>query len=94
MKNKEEIITEEGFVLKFYPRETKNISINISVDTLEVIEKKAKERDMSVSALLKFYINQGLREDLTDKESSELAIKRFRNRKKVKEEKEDVDLVA
>ncbi len=93
MKNKEEIITEEGFVLKLYPRETKTVSLNLSADTLEMIEKKAEEREMSLNALLKFYIGQGLRQDLTKEEAKEFTLKRLKNRKGV-EENVEVDLVA
>ena len=93
MKNKEEIITEEGFVLKLYPRETKTVSLNLSADTLEMIEKKAEEREMSLNALLKFYIVQGLRQDFTKEEAKEFTLKRLKNRKGV-EENVEVDLVA
>jgi len=78
MKNKKEIVTEEGFALKFYPRETKTIRLEISVNTLDALEKKAQERDMPLKALLKFYIGQGLRQDLSQEEAKELALKRLK----------------
>ena len=59
MKNKEEVITEEGFALKLYSRETKTFSIDISVETIELLKKKAKERDLSVEALLKILYRTG-----------------------------------
>jgi hypothetical protein len=93
MNNEKEIVTEEGFVLKPYPRETKEVSINMSVDTIELLEKKAKERDLSLKALLKFFISQGLRQELTPQEASELFRKRMKSRKGVTKELE-VDLVA
>ena len=92
-KNKKEIITEEGFVLKFYTRETKEITLEISVDTLEALEKKAKEKDLPLEALLKFYIGQGLRQDLSEEEARELALKRMKSRKGA-EEKKEADLAA
>jgi len=81
MKNKKEIITEEGFALKFYPRETKTITLELSADTLDALKKKAKERDMPLKALLKFYVGQGLRQDLSEEEAKELALKRLKSRK-------------
>lgn len=92
-KDKKEIVTEEGFALKFYPRETKTITLELSADTLDVMEKKAKERDMPLKALLKFYIGQGLRQDLSEEEAKELALKRMKSRKDSKET-EEIDLAA
>ena len=92
-KDKKEIITEEGFTLKFYPRETKTVELEISTDTLEALKNKAKERDLSLESLLKFYVGQGLRQDLTQEEAKELALKRFKSRKGV-EEKQEADLAA
>lgn len=93
MKNKEEVITEEGFALKLYPRETESISIDISVETIEVLKKKAKERDLPVQALLKFYIGQGLRQDMSEDEARDLALKRMASRKGPKGNA-DIDLAA
>lgn len=52
------------FEIEFYPRETETISITVPKDVLASIEKVAAGRDMSVQALLKFYIGQELRQDL------------------------------
>ena len=79
--------------MKFYPRKTKEITLELSADTLEVIEKKAKERNLSLNSLLKFYIGQGLRQDLSEKEAKELALKRLKSRKHAIE-KHDIDLAA
>lgn len=81
-KGKKEIVTEEGFALKFYPHETKTVSLEISVETLEALEKKAKEKDLSLEALLKFYVGQGLRQDLSEAEAKELALKRLTSRRR------------
>lgn len=51
--------------LQLRPRITETVSIQIPIDTLESLTKIATNRDMSVEALLKFYIGQGLRSDLT-----------------------------
>ena len=94
MQNKsEKYITEEGIELKFYPQETEEISISLSKLTVEALENAAKKKDLPLKALLKFYIGQGLRNDMTPEESSELFRKRFKERKGVKE-KIEVDLAA
>lgn len=80
MKNKKEIITEEGFALKFYQRETKAVSLKLSTDVLSTLKKKAEERDMSFEALLRFYISQGLRTDLSTEHAKEFALKRLKTR--------------
>ncbi len=87
-KDKKEIVTEEGFALKFYPRETKTVELEISVDTLEALINKAKERNLPLEALLKFYVGQGLRQDLSQEEAKELALKRFKSRKGTEEKQE------
>jgi len=56
---------EEEIKLQLRPRITETVSIQIPIDTLESIQRIAAIRDMSVEALLKFYIGQGLRADLT-----------------------------
>ena len=54
---------DEIYDLKFRPRETERVSIEIPKDTLSSLKQVADGRDMSVQALLKFYIGQGLRQD-------------------------------
>ncbi len=56
--------SEEEIKLPLRPRTAEIVSLNIPTDTLASLEKIAANRDMSVQALLKFYIGQGLREDL------------------------------
>jgi hypothetical protein len=46
------------------PRETEVISLAIPKDTFASLKQIAAQRDMSYQALLKFYIGQGLRQDL------------------------------
>lgn len=94
MKNKKEIVTEEGFALKFYPRETKAITLELSADTLETLEKVAQRKDLPLKALLKFYIGQGLRQDLSQEEAKELALKRLKSRKGSEATISETDLAA
>ena len=51
--------------LHFRPREVESVSIKIPKDTLESLKEVAGNRDMSYQALLKLYIGQGLRQDLS-----------------------------
>lgn len=55
---------EEELTLQLYPRPKQTVSLEIPTDTLESLKKVAASRDMSVEALLKFYIGQELRQDL------------------------------
>lgn len=57
-------MSEPEFELKLRPRPSQTVSLNIPIDTLQDLENIASKRDMSVEALLKFYIGQGLRQDL------------------------------
>lgn len=54
----------DSLELMFYPRETEQVWINIPTDTLNSLKEVADQRDMSVQALIKFYIGQELRQDL------------------------------
>lgn len=56
---------EEELVLHVRPRETETVSLEIPKDTLDSLKKVAASRDMSDQALLKLYIGQGLRQDLS-----------------------------
>jgi len=56
---------DEEFELRLRPRVAETVSIEIPADTLESLKKVAASRDMSMEALLKFYIGQSLRQDLT-----------------------------
>ena len=55
---------EEGFELRLRPRPTTSITLRIPVETVTSLERVAASRDMSVDALIKFYVGQGLRQDL------------------------------
>ena len=56
--------SEEKLELHFRPRATETVSIEIPQDSLYSLKEVASKRDMSYKALLKFYIGQGLRQDL------------------------------
>ncbi|MBD2778308.1 hypothetical protein [Iningainema tapete] len=55
---------EEEIELNLRPRAAETVTIKIPKDTLRSLEKVATNRDMSPEALLRFYIGQGLRQDL------------------------------
>ena len=57
--------SEDDITLQIRPRHTEAVSVEIPVDTLESLKKIARSRDMPLQALLKFYIGQGLRQDLS-----------------------------
>ena len=63
-KPEETLITEEGFELRFRPRASSELTIQIPDDVLVSLQKLADNRDMSVEALVKLYVGQGLRQDL------------------------------
>jgi pyrroline-5-carboxylate reductase len=41
--------------------------LNVPVETLHELERVAASRDMSVEALMKLYVGQGLRQDLAQR---------------------------
>lgn len=54
----------EEITLNIKPRPSEQVSISIPKDTLASLKTIAHNQDMSLEALLKFYIGQGLRQDL------------------------------
>jgi hypothetical protein len=54
---------EEDIKLQIKPRATEAVLLQIPVDAMRSLEEVAASRDMSIDALLKFYIGNGLRED-------------------------------
>lgn len=60
----EEVIAEEGYVLRPRPRPSEKVTISIPRDTLASIDRVAAHRGMSREALLKLYLGHGLRQDL------------------------------
>ncbi|WP_013324446.1 hypothetical protein [Gloeothece verrucosa] len=57
---------EEEYNLHLHPRPKESILLEIPKDTLDSLKKIAQSRDMSLEALLKFYIGQGLRQELAE----------------------------
>jgi hypothetical protein len=51
--------------LQIHPRPTEIFSISIPVDTVDSLIKVAASRGMSMETLLKFYVGQGLRQDIS-----------------------------
>lgn len=58
--------SEEELEFKPRPRGKETVSLDLPKDALESLKKVAASRDMSLEALLRFYIGQGLRQDLTN----------------------------
>ena len=54
---------EEDIKLQIKPRATEAVLLQIPVDAMRSLEEVAASRDMSIDALLKLYIGNGLRED-------------------------------
>lgn len=55
---------KEELELHLQPHAAETVSIRIPTDTLESLKKVANSKDISLEALLKFYIGQGLRQNL------------------------------
>ena len=51
-------------MLQFQTRASSDVTLRIPDDVLASLKKIATTRDMSIEALIKFYIGQGLRQDL------------------------------
>ena len=86
------LVAPEVCTIKFYNQESVEVSLNISKDTFEVLATIAEKKDLSVESVIKFFIGKGLRE--TEPElAAELAVKRFKSRKKTRENSE-ADLAA
>ncbi len=84
--------TPEGYTIAFNERESVEINLNISKDTMELLETIAGKKDLSVISIIKFFISKGIR-DFEPELAKNSAIKRFKNRKNI-EENLEVDLAA
>ncbi len=51
--------------LQLRPRETETVQLEVPRDALASLDRVAEHRDMSRDALLKLYVGQGLRQDLS-----------------------------
>ncbi len=56
---------DETFELKINIRSSEAVTIKIPTDTLVSLQAIAGKKDMSIEGLIKFYVGQGLRADLT-----------------------------
>lgn len=56
--------SDEITIIRMHPRPTTSVELPVPTDTLEVLRDVAQERDMSLEGLLRFYIGNGLRQDL------------------------------
>ena len=56
---------EENLKLPLCPRVTKAVALRVPIDVLESLKRVAESRDMPLEVLLRLYIGQGLRQDLT-----------------------------
>ena len=52
--------------MQIKPRETEPVLLKVPVDAMRSLEQVATSRDMSIDALLKFYIGKGLRQDIAE----------------------------
>ncbi len=65
----------EETILNIKPRPSEKVSLSIPKDTLDSLKAIAHHQEMSLDALLKFYIGKGLRQDLAQLSSdSEMRI--------------------
>jgi len=53
--------------LKLRPRPSTVVHLKVPIDTFADLEQIANSRDLSVDALIKLYIGQGLRQDLAQR---------------------------
>ena len=53
--------------LHLRPRPSTPVTLTVPTDTLTILEEMAANRDMSVEALMKLYIGQGLRHDVAQR---------------------------
>jgi len=56
--------TEAEIKLQIKSRDTEALLLQVPVEAIRSLEQVATSRDMSIEALLKFYIGQGLRQDV------------------------------
>ena len=77
------LTTPEGYTITFRERESVERSLNISKDTLKLLEEIANKKNLTITSVIKFFISKGVR-DLEPELAKELAIKRFKSRKRMK----------
>lgn len=63
--NSPDEMLDETFELKVNVRSFEAVTVKIPVDTIADLRAIAGKKDMSLEGLIKFYVGQGLRADLT-----------------------------
>lgn len=56
---------EEEYELRLEPRPSTSLALKLPNDALASLEQVAADRDMSPEALIRYYVGQGLRNDLS-----------------------------
>jgi hypothetical protein len=67
-----EIDPETG--LRYHPRKMRQVTVCIPESAIEKLHEVAASKEMSFDALLKFYIGQGLRQDIAEMYSHRLML--------------------
>jgi hypothetical protein len=62
----------EQVEIRWRKPESESVAIDLPKTAIASLEKVAQNKDMSVNALLKFYIGRGLRQDLSDLSANQL----------------------
>ncbi len=62
----------EDYILTIKPRPSETVSIKIPLDTLKKLQEIANNRNMSVESLIRFYIGNNLREEISQQFSKKL----------------------
>lgn len=70
--NRNYMNNNKDYTLTIKPRSMEIVSIKIPSDTLKKLEEIAQEKDMSLEALIRFYIGKNLREEISQKFAQKL----------------------
>jgi len=86
------LVTPEGYTLKFKEVETVELNLEIPKRVLDSLEEVAAKRDLPLEAVLKFYIGQGLRQDVANlfsgnvlEKTEEILTKHLKSKEEVSE---------
>jgi hypothetical protein len=60
------VVTPEGYTLRYHDQETVELNLEIPVKVMKSLQKVAEKRKLPLEAIIKFYIGQGLRQDLAN----------------------------
>jgi hypothetical protein len=56
---------DDFVVRRLRPRPTRSVSIAMPTDVIDTLRELAAERDMSLQALVRLYVGQGMRVDIS-----------------------------